>query len=358
LYNRLEARATISAAADPPILEEQIVTMKTGRFSVEKAVDPNLGEIMVMMDAESGAVASVSPAAGGNLYRFAAPVNGRMVEAFIGPKAGEKAGFGFGNPILFPFANRIRDAHFAFGGKDVQLDKLMNGMTLHGFVAKYPWTVEQAEATAKGAVVKVSFLSSSQPEVTRQWPFPFKVAVTYTLAGGTFEMLTEATNVGDSAMPMSFGIHGWIPLPLVAHGRREDCVVKIPAAKQWEVEPALLPTGKVIDVPAEKDFRTPRALGTTWLDDPYTGVVRANGQIECSVYDPAAGATVAVRADDAHREIVVFAPPSRATICFEPYSGTTDSFNLQPKGVDAGLVVVEPGKTWSGRIWFDIRAGE
>lgn len=334
------------------------MSMQSGRFSVERAVDAKLGEILVMKDAASGAEARVAPAAGGNLYSFTAPVGDRKIEAFIGPKSGEKAGFGFGNPVLFPYANRIRDARFTFGGKEVQIDKLPNGMTLHGFVAKYPWKVERAEATADGAVVQVSFESASQPDVTRQWPFPFRIAVTYTLAGSTVEMLTEATNVGDSAMPMSFGIHGWIPLPLVAHGRREDCVVKIPAAKQWEVEPALLPTGKVIDVPAEKDFRTPRALGTTWLDDPYTGIVKENGESECWVYDPAAGATVAVRADDAHREIVVFAPPTRPTICFEPYSGTTDSFNLQPKGIDAGLVVVEPGRSWTGRIWFDIRAGK
>ena len=333
------------------------MAMQAERFSVERAVDEKLGEILVMKDAESGAEARVAPAAGGNLYQFGAPVGDRTIEAFIGPRAGDKSGFGFGNPILFPYANRIRDAHFAFGGKDVQLDKLPNGMTLHGLVAKLPWKVDRAEATADGAVVRVSLLSSDHADITRQWPFPFEIAVTYTLAGKTVEMLTEAKNVGGSALPMSFGIHGWIPLPLVAHGRREDCVVKIPASKEWEVEPALLPTGKVIDVPAEKDFRTPRALGTTWLDDPYTGVVLENGQSECTVYDPAAGATVAVRADAAHREIVVFAPPTRPTICFEPYSGTTDSFNLQPKGVDAGLVVVEPGAAWSGRIWFDIRAG-
>ena len=55
------------------------------------------------------------------------------------------------------------------------------------------------------------------------------------------------------------------------------------------------------------------------------------------------------------REWVIYAPTERPVVCLEPYTGTTDAVNLQPRGVDAGLVVLDPGATWTGTIRTSLR---
>jgi aldose 1-epimerase len=52
---------------------------------------------------------------------------------------------------------------------------------------------------------------------------------------------------------------------------------------------------------------------------------------------------------------VIFAPPFRPVVCLEPYTGTTNAVNLQNDGIDAGLVVIEPGSSWTGEVRFSLR---
>jgi aldose 1-epimerase len=40
-------------------------------------------------------------------------------------------------------------------------------------------------------------------------------------------------------------------------------------------------------------------------------------------------------------------PPHREAVCLEPYTCTTDAANLQPRGIDAGWLTLEPGQRWS-----------
>ena len=50
---------------------------------------------------------------------------------------------------------------------------------------------------------------------------------------------------------------------------------------------------------------------------------------------------------------VVYAPPTRPTICFEPYTCPTDALNLAAGGLDVGLIVLAPGERWSD--WIELR---
>jgi aldose 1-epimerase len=66
------------------------------------------------------------------------------------------------------------------------------------------------------------------------------------------------------------------------------------------------------------------------------------------------GAGLAVRAAPAFREVVAFTPQNRQAVALEPYTCTTDAINLQPRGVDAGLLVLPPGGSWSGVVEFAV----
>ena len=65
--------------------------------------------------------------------------------------------------------------------------------------------------------------------------------------------------------------------------------------------------------------------------------------------------TLWVRASPAFRDVVVFTPPHRQAFCIEPYTCVTDAINLQPRGVDAGLLTLLPGGRWSAVV--DVRLG-
>ena len=54
--------------------------------------------------------------------------------------------------------------------------------------------------------------------------------------------------------------------------------------------------------------------------------------------------------DASFRELVVFTPPHRQAVCIEPYTSTGDAINLHERGIDAGLLVLEPGATWNGVV--------
>jgi len=323
---------------------------------VERIEEGSLkAEAYVLRDAATGAEARVAPSFGHNLYSFRVPIRGRPLEAMLGPDPDASPGFRFGNPILFPYPNRVRAGRFGFRGKQYQLDVNVSGNAIHGLVAALPWRVEAAAPTADGARVSACVVGEEHPDVFRQFPFPFRITLAYTLKGDTVRLDAEAGNMGREPMPMGFGIHPWFALPLNPAGRRQDCLVRVPAGRQWELGATLVPTGRVMPVPPARDFRKLRCLGDHELDDVYTGVELADGASECVLRDPSAGAEVVVRADARFREWVVYAPRGRSTICFEPYTCPTDALNLQPRGIDAGLIVLEPGETWRGAIWFTVR---
>lgn len=332
--------------------------MAPSRFEVRTDFDATLKtEVIALHDTLIRSSAFLAPAVGNNLYSFRVPVNGQEVEAMI--QAGDPVRpVGFGNPILFPFPNRIRDAKFSFMGKEYQLDKMgQTGLIMHGLVANKTWTVERAGATSGGAEVVSSLYSAEQPDIIRQFPFPFRVTVTYRLRGDTVRMTTEVENVGDTPMPMGLGIHPYFRLPLTPKSTRQESKIKIPAKSQWKPESDLIPRGPKIPLSEKMDFQALRPIGETTLDDVYADIVLTPGEVfsESILQDPNARVELAVRADPSFRENVVFAPPGRPFMCFEPYTCTTNAFNLQAEGVDAGMITLHPGEIWEGRIWFILR---
>jgi aldose 1-epimerase len=42
----------------------------------------------------------------------------------------------------------------------------------------------------------------------------------------------------------------------------------------------------------------------------------------------------------------------------EPYTCVTDAINLEQQGVDAGLLVLQPGQSWSGVVELAIRESQ
>jgi aldose 1-epimerase len=258
----------------------------------------------------------------------------------------------YGIPILFPWPNRIKDGHFTFGGQEYQLPRPPGQQhASHGYARLWPWTVEQVGADDDRAFCRAS-VSLGQHDGDA-WPFPTHLIVEYSLSsaegGAKLSLRAEATNIGAQMMPMGFGLHPWFPLPLGPDGDRDACEIRVPADSYWVLDD-LITTGERRPISQAFDARAWRPLGGVHLDDVYTGLALEDGWFAAQVRDPSSGRQISVRSDAAFREHVVFAPPNRSTLCLEPYTCPTDAFNLQARGIDAGVVVLDPGERWVGRV--------
>ena len=330
--------------------------MLSEQFTAESTRDAIWpGEVIVLRDREAGSWAKILPESGCNLVAFGGIVNGRELETMLQPgdENPSRPVGAYGAPVLFPFPNRVRDGVANFGGHTITLDRHHGQQhAIHGLVIGVPWRVEASGSDASGAFLRCSIVADSE-RVLRQFPFPYRHTITWRLTGKTLRLEVEAENIGTESMPMGFGWHPYFRLPVQPGGDRASAVIEIPASQQWVLEDSLVPSGETVPVTVQRDFRRAKAIGSEHLDDVYTAVDRSTGSSVCSLSDPATGLNLRVSAGPTFREWVVYAPPSRPTICFEPYTCTTDAFNLSERGIGAGTIVLKAGETWSD--WIEVR---
>jgi aldose 1-epimerase len=48
---------------------------------------------------------------------------------------------------------------------------------------------------------------------------------------------------------------------------------------------------------------------------------------------------------------VIYAPPDKDFVCFEPMTAPTDALHLAPAGLYDGLQYVAPGEIWTEYFW-------
>ncbi|HMC66257.1 MAG TPA: aldose 1-epimerase [Gemmataceae bacterium] len=262
-----------------------------------------------------------------------------------------------GIPILFPFPNRIRDGEFAWREKAYRLPRNdpAGKNAIHGFACRRPWRVVETGAGPASAWVTAEFRSSVDADESRLlWPGNYRITVTYRLRHDSLRVEALVQNVGPELLPFGLGYHPYFHVPMIAGATERDCRIEVPARRYWELA-ANLPTGTCMPVDAIRDLRQPRPLAELKLDDVLTNFPDNDPSPEAllrrgRISQPAQGIAVELWTSPAFRELVVFNPPHRQAICLEPYTCTTDAINLHQRGVDAGLLLLEPGGTWFGAV--------
>ncbi len=262
-----------------------------------------------------------------------------------------------GVPILFPFPNRIRDGRFSWEGKEYQLpaNDPAKKNAIHGFPCRKPWRVIDQGADAASAWVTGEFQGSTDaPEARALWPADYRLRVTCRLRQHALRIEAEVTNPDRVALPFGLGYHPYFRVPLLASGGEADCWLECAAREIWELRENL-PTGARHPVDAAHDLTKGRRLSELTLDDLYTDLespAPAAGALYWRGAVRQGTAEVQVHTDAAFRELVLFTPPHRQAVCLEPYTCATDAINLQQRGIDAGLRVIQPGGRWSGVVEF------
>jgi aldose 1-epimerase len=325
------------------------------------------GPVVVLEESTGAARVAITPVYGFNGYqwRLRHPKAGPLDLLYAEPEhftVGRPTRSGI--PILFPFPNRLRDGRFTWDGRDYELPRNdpAGKNAIHGFACRRPWRLVEQGGDAHTAWVTGAFQGSVDAPDTRDlWPADYRLRVTYRLAATALRIEAFVENPDSRPLPFGLGYHPYFRVPF-AGGDPAAYRVTVPAAAFWELE-GNLPTGRrrpVGERPA-CDLATPRPFASLQLDDVLTGVP-GPAQPASNVLYPRGSVTapsgvgLAVRAVPAFREVVAFTPPHRQAVALEPYTCVTDALNLQQRGVDAGLLVVPPGGSWSGAVELAVTA--
>jgi len=268
-----------------------------------------------------------------------------------------------GNPILFPFPNRIRHGGFRWDGVAYQLPITdpLNKNAIHGFAFNHPWRVIDSGADAASAWVRGEFsVSRDAPECRKLWPADAALAIRYILADSSLRLELQVRNPDRKPLPFGVGFHPYFRMaPDVASVQVIGTAAQ--AMEQWELVDCV-PTRRRLLLQGKHDLlRHPvleRGLKGEQFDDAYRlGPPAADGSgYRVTLLDPARGLKLHVESGPEFRDLVVFTPPHREAVCVEPYTCITDAINLQQQGMDAGLRVLPPGESRMGFVRFVCRA--
>lgn len=305
-------------------------------------------EVVRLTDAAHHTEVSIAPALGNRAYEM--KVNGHNVLWWPAKDLGAVKGnppFA-GIPFLAPWANRISgDSYWANDHKYLLNPELgnirrdQNHNPIHGLLTAAPeWKIVALHADDKAAVVTSRLEFWKKPEWMAQFPFAHTIEMTYRLADGVLEVRTVIENHSDEPMPIAIGFH---PYYQITDAPRDRWTVHLAAKRHYRLSEKLIPTGETSPI----DLPDPLPLAGHQLDDVFGGVDH-----DSDFWVQGAKQRISIRYGATYPIAVVYAPPGRNYICFEPMAAITDAFNLAHDGKYGPLESAPAGGRWEGTFWI------
>ena len=327
------------------------IMSEAANYSANKAVADGM-EIVQLADRARSTEVSIVPGVGNIAY--AMTVRGKNILWFPFRSLTELKAKPVlcGVPFLAPWANRLdQDAFYANGKKyllNPELGNLRrdpNGKPIHGLLLFSPhWTVTKLEADDGSARATSRLEFWRYPDLMAQFPFAHSIEMTYRLADGALEVETLLENEAGEPMPVGVGFHPYFQIP---DAPRDQWKVHVAAQEHVELSPQLTPSGARTPVA----LPDPVSLAAMQLDDVFTKLVRGtDGRARFWVEGGARRITVIY--GPKYTVAVVYAPPGREFLCFEPMSAVTNAFNLAHAGLYKELQSIPPGGQWRESFWI------
>ncbi len=320
-------------------------------YSARKATIDSV-EVVKLADAARKIEVTIVPSVGNMAYEMS--VNGKNV--FWMPAA-SLAAFKArppmaGNPFLAPWANRLEGNSYWANGKKYTLNMDLgnirgdqNRNPIHGFLTYSPlWQVAKLESNKKYAAVTSRLEFWRHPEFMAQFPFAHTLEMTYRLQDGALEVITRIENHSAAPMPVAVGYH---PYFQITDAPRDQWKVHIAAKDHLTLSKALIPTGERTPV----TYADQQPLAGLQFDDVFANLVRdESGRAEFRVQG--VNQKISVIFGPKYTVAVIYAPPGRNFICFEPMSAITNGFNLAHAGVYNELQSVPAQGSWQESYWI------
>lgn len=315
---------------------------------------------VVLREPETGSEVRVVADVGSNVAAFRTRVGGRTVDVLSAPPdmaTLRERPTRWGSAPLFPYPGRIENGRFSFLGREHTLPRdQRDGHAIHGFARGRAFRVLSTDAGAEGARVVTQIGTEQEAVPPEEWPFPCQLTLTTSLRGGVLRVEAEAENTGTEPMPMGLGFHPYFPV-------HDDCEVWVDATEEWEQTGPGLPTPRITPLGPEDGLRRPRRLADVPARVSQEGgsarnllYRREGGGIRAGLRDRRNGVEVMLEASAEFPVLVLFTPPSPPVISLEPLTCVPNAFNLQPRGLPAGVVSLDPGQRWRGS--FTVRASQ
>jgi aldose 1-epimerase len=271
---------------------------------------------------------------GGGLRAYCSA--GRDLLHGYGPDELSSAGRG---QVLIPWPNRIKDGSYDFDGRRHQLpiDDVAEQDAIHGLARWAAWTVGEREPH------RVVMEHHIHPRPG--YPFSLAVRVEYALSDEGLRVTTSATNVGADPCPYGCGAHPYLQL---GTGTIDSLVLTVPARTVLGSDERGIPVDSRPVEGTELDFRRPRRIGATKLDNAFSDLERDDGGLAVvSLEDPDGGDRLALWVDDAYRYVMVFTgdPPTdvdRRGLAVEPMTCPPDAFRS-----GESLIRLDPGRSFT-----------
>jgi aldose 1-epimerase len=242
--------------------------------------------------------------------------------------------------VLIPWPNRLQDGSYEFEGRRHQLALTESEArnAIHGLVRWAAWTVAEREADR----VVMEHTLHPQPG----YPFSLAVSIEYALSETGLAVRTTSTNVGRDMCPYGVGAH---PYLTVGTETVDPVVLRAPGATALTSDERGLPDGATSVEGTEYDFRQPRRIGSTKLDNAFTDLERDEGGIaRVELRDPEGVSGLALWVDESYPYLQLFTGDplpdvNRRSLAVEPMTCPANAFRS-----GEGLIRLEPGASFAG----------
>ncbi len=249
--------------------------------------------------------------------------------------------------VLLPWPNRLEDGSYDFDGQWHQLpiDDVEERDAIHGLVRWVSWTAAEREPHR----VVMEHLLHPRPG----YPFSLGVAIEYRLSDEGLGVTTTATNLGRVACPFGSGAHPYLTL---GSGTVDALILRVPGRTVLRSDERGIPVGSAVVEGTDFDFRRPRTIGATALDNAFTDLERDDdGLARVQLRDPRGGSGLTLWVDESYPYLMVFTGDplpdvDRRALAVEPMTCPPNAFR---SGTD--LVRLEPGQSFTGS--WGIRPG-
>lgn len=240
--------------------------------------------------------------------------------------------------VLAPWPNRLQDGCYEFDGRRHQLPltEPEHHNAIHGLVRWASWTVAEREQHR----VVMQHTVPHQPG----YPFSLALSIEYSLAEGGLRVQTTATNTGHEACPYGSGAHPYLTLGTATV---DPVLLRVPAHSVLLSDERGLPTGTESVDGTDYDFRAPRPVGPTVLDNCFTDLERDDdGLARVGLRNPDDGAALALWVDATYPYLMVFTGDplrdvARRSLAVEPMTCPADAFRT-----GTSLIRLQPGESF------------
>jgi len=281
-------------------------------------------ELVTLRRGESEAV--IAPGIGGGILSWT-----DRGQAMLRPAQPDALRFGLPRGLgaypLVPFSNRIEHGVFEFAGHRYELPAISDGHAIHGVGWKHRWTVT-------GATADTATIALHHP-AGELWPFAFDAEQRFVLGDTGLTWSMRVTNRHDRPAPAGIGFHPYFP-------RGGGLRLQFQAAGVWFNGPDSIPM-RHASVPAEWDHSEGRAVGSTIIDNCFTGW-RSPALLDYGTH------TLTVSADALFRFFIAYTPEHKDFFAIEPVSHMNDGVNRMHDGVDHGIHILNPGAALQGEV--------